>query len=218
MTGSKNRILVFCGDRKGLDRIIRQFDHTDAVIVSAMSLRELLSLLEDDSFDALVIADSSVAGIIPRLMPEIRSICPGTEIVVIKENASRKDILESLNCGCSYFMDEKSEKIAEITCGIIRGSRSKLQETPGKTGFRPHPSLSKRETEILYEMLLGKTNREIGKALGIHEKTVKNHLWKIYRKYSIENRTELFGILISECPYFRAVMEYRDRKAQPAFR
>jgi hypothetical protein len=32
---------------------------------------------------------------------------------------------------------------------------------------------------------------------GISDKTVKNHLWKIYRKLGVENRTQLFHLLIT---------------------
>ena len=59
------------------------------------------------------------------------------------------------------------------------------------------PSISKREREVLIQLLGGKTNREISHELGISEKTVKNHLWKIYRKLDVENRTQLFNRLIS---------------------
>jgi DNA-binding NarL/FixJ family response regulator len=62
-----------------------------------------------------------------------------------------------------------------------------------KSGVR----VTDREKEILRELLLGKTNREISISLGINEKTVKNHLWKIYRKWNVTSRTQMFHKIVS---------------------
>ena len=56
--------------------------------------------------------------------------------------------------------------------------------------------ISTREQEVLAHLLGGKSNREISRELGISEKTVKNHLWKIYRKIGVRSRTQLFHHLI----------------------
>jgi DNA-binding NarL/FixJ family response regulator len=58
-------------------------------------------------------------------------------------------------------------------------------------------ALSKREKGVLAQLVCGKSNREISEALGISDKTVKNHLWKIYRKLGVGNRSQLFHKLIS---------------------
>ena len=58
--------------------------------------------------------------------------------------------------------------------------------------------ISRREKEILINLLWGRSNKEISLELEISEKTVKNHLWKIYRKLGVKNRTQLFHHLI--CP------------------
>ena len=57
-------------------------------------------------------------------------------------------------------------------------------------------AISKKEKEVLMELASGKTNREISATLGKSEKTVKNHLWKIYRKLGVNNRTQLFNKLM----------------------
>lgn len=58
--------------------------------------------------------------------------------------------------------------------------------------------ISKRERQVLDGLIGGKSNREISSALGISEKTVKNHLWKIYRKIGVRSRTQLFHRIL--CP------------------
>ena len=50
--------------------------------------------------------------------------------------------------------------------------------------------LSDRELQILTYVVKGASNREIGQALYISEKTVKNHLSSIFRKLEVEDRTQ----------------------------
>ena len=61
----------------------------------------------------------------------------------------------------------------------------------------PRGRISTREREVITHLLGGKSNREISRELGISEKTVKNHLWKAYRKIGVRNRTQLFHQLIT---------------------
>jgi len=50
--------------------------------------------------------------------------------------------------------------------------------------------LTDREIEVLKEVATGKRNREIGEALFISEKTVKNHISNILFKLQVNDRTE----------------------------
>jgi two-component system NarL family response regulator len=56
------------------------------------------------------------------------------------------------------------------------------------------PELSERELEILKQMALGKSNKEIGQALFISEYTVKNHVRSILKKLNAIGRTEAIAI------------------------
>jgi DNA-binding NarL/FixJ family response regulator len=51
-------------------------------------------------------------------------------------------------------------------------------------------NLSQRETEVLRELAKGRTNKEIGKALGVSEETVKTHVGNILAKLQLEHRTQ----------------------------
>jgi DNA-binding NarL/FixJ family response regulator len=49
--------------------------------------------------------------------------------------------------------------------------------------------LTLRESEVLYWIAKGKTNRDIGDILGSSPATVKKHLERIYEKLGVETRT-----------------------------
>lgn len=51
-------------------------------------------------------------------------------------------------------------------------------------------NLTAREIEILKMLSKGPTNKEIGRALGISDNTVKNHVNSIIEKLEVSDRTE----------------------------
>jgi len=52
-------------------------------------------------------------------------------------------------------------------------------------------ALTRRESDIVADVLRGLRNKEIARQLSISEKTVKSHLNNIFRKLGIESRTAL---------------------------
>jgi ATP/maltotriose-dependent transcriptional regulator MalT len=50
--------------------------------------------------------------------------------------------------------------------------------------------LSKRELEVLQWLTSGASNREIGQRLAIAECTVKRHVYNIFGKLNVHNRTQ----------------------------
>lgn len=57
--------------------------------------------------------------------------------------------------------------------------------------------LSPRETEILFWVVKGKTNPEIGMILGISPRTVQNHLERVYGRLGVENRHAAIHVALS---------------------
>jgi len=62
-------------------------------------------------------------------------------------------------------------------------------------------SLSEREREILANLCSGLTNAAIGKALFISEKTVRNHITRIFEKLGVANRSQ--AIVVARDKGFR---------------
>lgn len=60
-------------------------------------------------------------------------------------------------------------------------------------GFR----LTAREAEVLYWLIKGKTNKDIGDILGSSPATVKKHLERVYVKLGVETRTAAAGMAMA---------------------
>lgn len=65
--------------------------------------------------------------------------------------------------------------------------------------------LTKREEEILIEVLSGLTKKEIADKLYISERTLYNHLANIYAKLGVKNAIEAYNIAL-ELGYIRPLM------------
>lgn len=56
-------------------------------------------------------------------------------------------------------------------------------------------SISEREREIVNLILKGKSNKDIEEELYISSHTVKNHIYRIYKKLGVQSRTELLHLV-----------------------
>ncbi len=66
-----------------------------------------------------------------------------------------------------------------------------MQSTGGnRRNADPINDLSKREEDILKLVARGLSNREVGEALDLQEKTVKHYMTSILQKLHVRNRTE----------------------------
>ena len=62
----------------------------------------------------------------------------------------------------------------------------------------PPVALSRRECEILAQILRGLSNKEIAATLYISDRTVKNHITHIFRKFDVESRPQLFNKIMRD--------------------
>ena len=57
------------------------------------------------------------------------------------------------------------------------------------------PPLTNREVEMLTMVMQGASNREIANSSSISERTVKTHLYRVYRKLKVKSRTKAIALL-----------------------
>jgi DNA-binding NarL/FixJ family response regulator len=96
-----------------------------------------------------------------------QKFCRGTRAVLNKELwISRKKLAE-------YFLD-----------GIAKVSYHRPRECSGTAKLTP------REKEILVLLVTGASNRDLADELHISVHTIRTHLYKIYQKIKVKNRTE----------------------------
>ena len=128
------------------------------------------------------------------------SICekvPAARIVIITSYQSEEDIYRALRAGAQGYILKDAPVDELIDCVRAVGT--------GRTWIPPHigaklakriadPELTRRESDVLQAMVLGKSNKEIGVALNISEATVKVHMTHILEKLKVTGRTEAINV------------------------
>jgi DNA-binding NarL/FixJ family response regulator len=130
---------------------------------------------------------------------KLREMGSPVRILALSAYDDRQYILELLANGASGYLvkEEVPETIIEAVRGVARGEQGWVSrrvasqmadwihtEEPGKMG------LTSREMDVLRLVVAGKTNQEIGIALGISEKTVEKHLEGVFSKLGVASRVE----------------------------
>jgi DNA-binding NarL/FixJ family response regulator len=70
---------------------------------------------------------------------------------------------------------------------LLLAMKAKGAEAAAKS---PLETLTEREEDILRLVAGGKSNKEVGRDLGLQEKTVKHYMTSILQKLQVRNRTE----------------------------
>jgi len=71
-----------------------------------------------------------------------------------------------------------------------------IETLSGKDKLKTKLNLTARESEVLFWLSNGKTNKEIAIILAIGSRTVNKHLEQVFTKLGVENRTTAAGIAI----------------------
>jgi two-component system, NarL family, response regulator DevR len=127
-----------------------------------------------------------------------RTASPGTRIVVLTSHAGQQPMQRCLACGVDGYV-VKDVSPGELIRACKAVSRGETYYDPRVAGGllrrlkseRPaDDELSLRESEIIRLIACGLSNREIGDRLILSEKTVKNHISRIFSKLQITARTQ----------------------------
>ena len=128
---------------------------------------------------------------------ELMSKRPHPGIIVLTNSAKAEDLRGALKAGAKGYLLKGAEPhqvwttIREVYAGkssLPRDVAAKLADSMAQ------PELSQRELQVLRQMALGKSNKEIGQALYISESTVKHHLKVVFKKLNAIGRTEAIAI------------------------
>ncbi|MDI6812397.1 MAG: response regulator transcription factor [Desulfitobacteriaceae bacterium] len=185
--------------REGLRRIL-EFETDMSVIQEVGDGQGAINVARNQAFDVLLM-DLNMPGVNGlEACRVIRREWPQIGILVLTVDDSDEKIFEVLQLGVAGYLlkDVEPKTLVESIRKVHAGESILSPIVTGKLlGQLSHSSparetygLSERELEIVAYVVKGASNREVGQALFISEKTVKNHLSSIFRKLNVEDRTQ----------------------------
>jgi DNA-binding NarL/FixJ family response regulator len=169
--------------------LVGQADSGEAAVASYRQLRPDLVLM-----DLRMPGLDGVAAI-----EAIRAADPAARIVILTTFDGEEDIYRGLRAGAKAYLlkDAPHEQIIDCIEAVMRGQRYLPPSLALKLADRMEGDpLSRRELEVLRQMVTGKSNKEIARITSITEGTVKFHITSVMAKLNVKSRTEAVAVAL----------------------
>jgi two-component system NarL family response regulator len=127
-----------------------------------------------------------------EVVAQIQSLRLPSKVIVLTTFESERDVHLALKSGArSYLLKDTPREILLDTIRQVHRGKTCIPPRIGQklAENMSHPTLSKREMEILKLIADGRSNKEIGSQLGITEGTVKTHTKSVLSKLHAPGRT-----------------------------
>lgn len=200
--------------REGVKRIL-EFEKSFEVVAEGEDGTDAVRLVEEHKPDVVImdINMPNMNGV--EATAHLIEKFPGVRVIILSIHDDENYVQHVLKTGASGYllkeMDadaliEAVKVVAEggcylhpkVTHNLVREYRRLAKESAGGgSGYKPPMEvrrplhlLTRRECEVLQLLADGKSNRGIGDALYISEKTVKNHVSNILQKMNVNDRTQ----------------------------
>jgi DNA-binding NarL/FixJ family response regulator len=146
---------------------------------------------------------SLLRDLVPRL--------PETRVVMLTVSEDRRDLMQAVRSGAAGYLTKDlgpaalQRAVRGIKTGDLAMSRSMAADVvrelaanlrrggaagPTDGGAAGLASLSTRELDVLRQLAIGLTDREIAERLGISPRTVETHVGSILHKLAVRNRAQ----------------------------
>lgn len=138
---------------------------------------------------------------------QIKHENPSIGVIILTMYTEEKYVFDLVRAGASGYLlkDVDSGQIAKAIKVVANGESilnpsiankilsefSKLSKKNERQGcFKNHDGLTRQELIILSFLAEGRTNKEIANQMGLSAKTVKNHLYKVFKRLKVKDRTK----------------------------
>jgi two-component system, NarL family, response regulator len=168
--------------RAGLARILSRDPRLEVVAQAkngSEAVEETLALRPD-----VVLMDLQMPGLNGvEAVKRLHQDAPDVRVLVLSAYADRSMVTEAIDSGAIGYADKDITPDDMVKRILAASSSSRRQRTAPA-------DLSERELHVLNHVAIGLSNKQIARRLGISEKTVRNHLSRVFNKLRAANRTE----------------------------
>ncbi|MBF0448007.1 MAG: response regulator transcription factor [Magnetococcales bacterium] len=183
--------------RQGLAHLLKS--HADIDLVGEAgrgdeAIHQILDLSPD-----VAVLDLSMPGMNGiEITKQLRSADFPTQIVILTMHDDPTLAIEAQEAGAlgyvvkDYAFSELLDAIHSVQAGRRFYSKSVLEKVD-ELDILDHstPALSPREREVVAQVAAGKTNKEIGRLLGISPKTVDTHRTRLMKKLKVHTTADM---------------------------
>lgn len=172
-----------------------------AVVGQAADGAEVVRLAERLAPDLVLLDISMPGGGGLAALKQIRALPAPPHVAMLTASEAEDDLVQAMREGAlGYIL--KGIGAGDLVALVRDLASGRPHVSPGLAGrllvslkgrpdrHDPMADLSRREEDILRLVAQGKSNREVGEALDLQEKTVKHYMTSILQKLNVRNRVE----------------------------
>lgn len=182
--------------REGLRQLLQQLS-SEVTVIDAVDHDGILRLAAQHADADLALLDLNMPGKAPLVaLAAILAQSPTIPIVVLSASEDLDEVRRTLDAGAMGFIP-KSETanvilsaVRLVLSGGIYVPPMLMQKNSGLGVYNNEAEFTPRQREVLQRLIMGKSNKEIGREMSLSEATVKVHLTAIFRSLNVNNRTE----------------------------
>jgi NarL family two-component system response regulator LiaR len=190
--------IVLVDDHRVVSRSLKAYleSFPDLTVIGiADSGEELLSQIREWK-PQVVLQDLLMPGGIDGIetIRRITECAPAVKVIALTASTDEARMMGALRAGAVGYVRKDAEP--EILLAAVRAvARGKTYIDPSVSrqmlhATAPHEELTPREMDVLRQLALGHSNKEIADALFIGDETVKTHVGNVFSKLQVENRAQ----------------------------
>lgn len=187
-------VLLVEDEADARESLSKAIERSGRKCLSAESVDGAIALFAGDHFvdvvvTDVVLGDDEGGGL--RLIPELRRLGVRAPVIVITAFADVVRVKAALNGGASYLLEKpfRAQQLLDIIDRVLKD--------PGDVAHYvdralAHAGLTEKEAAVARHVLKGLTSSEIARLESNSDKTIRQHITRIYQKCGVATRAEFF--------------------------
>ena len=191
-----NQILI----REGIKKIFERDDKLE-VVCEVYNGEDCLEKIKIENPDVIIIGINIPKKNGIEVLKELRKRKSDVKVIFLTNHDEIEYINYIMENGANGYLikDVDSSELFDAVYSVVRGERYIQKNIESK--FNSYKELlnsdrnkivqlTTRELEVLKKLTVGMLNKEIATNLNISERTVKNHIFSIFKKIEVTDRTQ----------------------------
>ncbi len=186
--------------REGIRQLL-EFNEDFKVVYEAENGKDCLSFLKDKTVDVILMDINMPVMDGIATLSEIRNRKIDVKVLMLTVHNEVEYLVKATDIGCEGYLlkDAGSEELKTAIYSVYRGESYIQPKLINElNNYLIHKdsdmdkirSLTKREMDVLKLVAMGEFNKNIASKLNISERTVKNHIFNIFKKIDVSDRTQ----------------------------
>ena len=176
----------------------RRLKHAGYEVVTYASAKHLLDRLPSDSVLGCILLDVRIPGLSgPELQERLIELGSTLPIIFLTGYPDIPTTVQGMKAGADDFLTKpvSSDRLLQAVERAIAHHSAKYRLKKSLDVVRSHiAALTPRERQVFQLVIRGNTNKEVARAIGGTERTIKAHRHRVMEKMQVQSLAELVSL------------------------